>query len=229
MRFSISFITLFQFFILQSCVVKENGDAGQSWLNIKYIECLKNSLPCDCEKITETYYSLVLETNGNSKNFGIALSKFEQMEPYLYPIKEIGFNEYTILKSQKDTSSWAKLVIKGEELQFIEDNLLSKFAKSKKSKGYNVQHYLVDNVNLLNESFVARKYPKLEKIVKEDSLRCDCNKWMGNVNLLSVKGAPRHWIMEIKSDSLQIYKITNVNADPDDSVETKKIIGYKWR
>lgn len=229
MRITISLVIIFEFFTLESCVSKEGEDKGQSWINVKYIECLKNSLPCDCEKITQTYYALSLDTDSQSKGFGIALSKFEQMEPNMYSITKIGVNEYIVHKSREDTTSWAKLIIKGEQLQFIENDTLSKFAKSKEAKGYNVQHYLDDNVTLLNEAFTSRKYPKLEKIVNEDSLKCDCNKWLGNVNVLYVKGAPKSWIMEIRNDTLIIKKITNFDRDPDDPIQTEKVVGYMWR
>lgn len=229
MRLSLSVVLIFQFFSSQNCASKESEDKGQSWLNIKYVECLKNSLPCECEKNTGTYYSLVLDTNDDSKNFGIALSNFEEMEPQLYPIKKITSNEYAVLKSREDASSWAKVIVEDKELQFIEGNAVSKFTKSKKSTGYDLNHYYEDNVDLLNGAFTARGYPKLEEIVKEGSLKCDCNKWMSRQNVLYVKGAPKSWIIEMKSDSVQILRITNTDRDPDDPVQTEKVASYKWK
>jgi hypothetical protein len=125
--------------------------------------------------------------------------------------------------------SWAKVVIKGDELQFIESGVVSKFTKSKKSNGYDLEHYYKDNVDLLNKAFVSRGYPKLEEIVQEKILNCDCNKWMGHVDLLSVRGAPKSWIIEMKDDSLHILKVTNADRDPDDPVETEKVGSYKWK
>jgi hypothetical protein len=120
------------------------------------------------------------------------------------------------------------LTISNDTLAFREGMIVSKFTKSKKSKGYDLDHCLKDNVDLLNQSFLARGHPTLEEIVKEKALNCDCNKWMGHVNLLSVYGEPKSWIMEIKTDSLIIKKITNVDRDPDDSVQTEKVASYKW-
>jgi hypothetical protein len=227
MRLFILTILFFQLFTSQNCTSKESESTAQSWLNIKYIECLRNNLPCHCEKITETYFSLSVETNPDSKNYGIALSKFDWMEPYLYPIKKLTNTEYAVLKSGEDATSWAKLVLKGKELEFIENDIVSKFSKSKYNE-YNAQHYLNDNVNLVNQSFVARGYPTLENILKENSLNCDCNKSMGNVNIVYVQGAAKSWIMTIKNDSLEINKITNTDKDPDDPVQTEKVSGYKW-
>lgn len=229
MRSLVSIVLILQLFASQNCASKENEDKGQSWLNIKYIECLKNSLPCECEKNIGTYYSLVLETNIGSKNFGIALSNFEQMEPHLYPIKKITPNEYVVLTSREDASSWAKVILKDKELQFVEGNTVSNFVISNKSDGYDLDHYFDDNVDLLNEAFTARGYPKLEEIVKESPLKCDCNKWMSRQNVLYVKGAPKSWIIEMKNDSVQILRITNTERDPDDPVKTKKVASYKWK
>lgn len=228
MRSLILIALLFQFLNTQSCVSKENEDEGQSWLNIEYVECLKSSLPCECEKRIAAYYSLVLDVNPDSKNFGVALSNFELMEPYIYPIKKVSSNEYAVLKSREDASSWAKIIVNEKELQFVEGSSISKFTRSKQSEGYDLDHYYKDNVALLNKAFAARGYPQLGEIVREDSLNCDCNKWMGRQNVLYVKGAPKSWIIEMKDDSLQILKITNTDRDPDDPVQTEKIASYKW-
>lgn len=229
MRPLLPIVLILQLFTSHSCASKENEDKGRSWLNVKYIECLKNSLPCECEKNIGTYYSLVLDTNSDSKNFGIALSNFEEMEPQLYPIKKITSNEYAVLMSREDASSWAKVIVEDKELQLIEGNAVSKFTKSKKSTGYDLNHYYEDNVDLLNGAFTARGYAKLEEIVKENELKCDCNKWMSRLNVLYVKGAPKSWIIEMKNDSVQILRITNTDRDPDDPVQTKKVASYKWK
>lgn len=217
-----------QFFTFQNPGSKETRDNGYSWLNIKYVECLKNGLPCECEKLVQTYYSLVLDTNKNSKNYGVAISRFEQIEPFIYPINRMGFNKFEILKKEGTDTSWAKLIIKGDSLYFIENNVLSKFIKSDNCKVFDAQHHMVDNVKLLNESLAVHGYQNLERIVNHDSLRCECNKWMGNINVLFVKGGPQSWILEIRDDSLQIRRIINVDKDPDDAFQTEKLINYKW-
>ena len=149
----------FQIASLQSCESQNQNDIGSCWLNVKYEECLKNKLPCECEEIVQTYYSIALDTNINSKNYGIALSKFEQMEPFIYPIDKINENEYEVLKKRGSNTYWAKLVVKKDTLYFSENNMLSKFVKSEKCKVFDVQHYTVDNVDLLNKSFIAHGYP----------------------------------------------------------------------
>jgi len=219
---------LFQFFVSQKCGNEGIEEMPYCWLNVKYMECLKHGLPCDCEKNIETYYSLVVDTNSSSKYFGVALSKYNLMEPQIFPIKKTGYNVYEIATNKKDTTSWAKIVIKKDSIYFIEKNMQSVFYKTNYSGKYNIQHYLFDNVDLLNKSLTKRGYPKLENIVRYDSLNCECNKWKGNVNMLSVDGKPQSWILEIKNDSLYINTITNIDPDPDDTLVTKKFKVYKW-
>jgi hypothetical protein len=227
MKVLILILSTFQLFTLQSCG-EEVKDNVYSWLNVGYIECLENRLPCECERLTETYYSIVVDTISKSKNYGVALLKFNQMEPYIYPIKRIDSNKYAVLKSKKDSTSWGSIIMKKDSLYFTYDNILSKFFNSKNANAYDWKSYMAGNVTLLNRSFVKRGYPKLEEITKQDSLLCNCNKWMGNVDLLYVKGKSQSWILEIKNDSLHIDVIINADRDPDDPVHTEKLISYKW-
>jgi hypothetical protein len=228
MRVIVVVLLCFQILTSLNCRSKETHDKGSCWLNISYIECLKNKLPCECEESLQNYFSIALDTNSDSKNYGIALSKYDQMEPFIYPIKKIRSNEFEILLAQELNSSWAKLIIRNDSLYLIEKDVLSKFIKSEMSEEYAAQHIQIDNVNLLNKSLAARKYPKLEQIVNQDSLRCECNKWLANSNVLFVKGKPKSWIIKMVNDSLQIMEIINVERDPDDPVQTKKIASYKW-
>jgi hypothetical protein len=199
---------------------------GTFWLNIDYIVCLESKLPCECEKLTETYYSLVLDTNSNCKSCGITLAKYQQMEPYFYQIKKKPLNEYEILN--KDNNRWAKLLIKGDTLSFIENNVLSKFKRMRELKDFDKKQYIEYNVSLLDKAFTLRGYPTLEEIIGQKSLICECNKWMGNTNILYIKGEPKSWVLEIVNDSLQISKIVNIESDPDDPLKTEKIKSYKW-
>jgi hypothetical protein len=83
-------------------------EIAYDWLNLKYVKCLQTRLPCDCEEFTETFYSLTLDTSRYSKNFGVALWRFKQMEAYQYQIKKISFSEFEILKPNEPGVSWAK-------------------------------------------------------------------------------------------------------------------------
>lgn len=229
MRLLISTLIVSQLVAIQSCSSRKTLNGGQSWLSAEYVECLKVKLPCECEKEIEAhYYSLVLDADSKSKNFGVTLSDFDQMEPYLYPIKELAVNVYAVYREPQDTASWAKIIVKDEELKFTQGNKSSVFIQPKTTKSQDPYHYVVDNVTLLNDAFTSRGYPALDKILNEDSLRCDCNKWIGGRNVLYVKGAPKSWIITMRDKYLVIDRITNVDRDPDDSVQIEKVIDFKW-
>jgi sulfur transfer complex TusBCD TusB component (DsrH family) len=208
----------------------EQKDNGSSWINVQYIECMKNRLPCECAKMIDAITFLSIDTNNKNENYKVMLNKYGQMEPYIYQIQKIKQNEYKIF-NQNVKSTQVKLLIHNDTLHLISDSIRSKFIQSEVVKKYDTQHYYKDNVYLLNKALVARGYPQLEKIVgyAYDSLRCDCNPWIGNLNLLSIEGQGKHWILDIKSDSLYVKKVLNdENSDPDDTMLTEKMIEFKW-
>ncbi|MGB4849831.1 MAG: hypothetical protein WBP41_18035 [Saprospiraceae bacterium] len=231
MRELLLIISFFQLFAIPICSNRVKNDIAHCWLNAKYMDCLKNSLPCECEKITETYFSLVIDTTTSSKNFGVALSKYDLLEPSRFSIKKIGHYEYGILSIKNDTQIWARILINLNAVYLIEKTSQSVFYESNNSVHFNIQHYLLDNVVLVNKSLNQRGYPKLEDIVKDDSLICECNKWKGKINLLSVVGKAQSWILEIKNDSLFIDRGTysNEDPDPDDPILHEKYKAYRWQ
>ncbi|GAB1403426.1 hypothetical protein MASR1M74_06040 [Lentimicrobium sp.] len=136
-------------------------------------------------------------------------------------------NEYEIL-TKEDGNSWARIEIKNDTLHLFDNNTLSKFIKSHECSELNAQHYKKANVHLLNKALEARGYPKIEEIVNQDYLMFECNKWINNSNVLYVKGKPNAWIIDILNDSLEIKEIINMDRDPEEPVQTKKIQNYKW-
>jgi hypothetical protein len=136
-------------FFIYSFINSKQKDKGSSWIDIRYIECLKSKLPCECEKVIEYNSFMSIDTNSNSKNYGIVLNKYGQMEPYTYSIKKIESNRYNILNWNTD-SVWANFLIQNDTLYFITDCVESKFIKSEIVKQYNIQHYYKDNTYLVS-------------------------------------------------------------------------------
>ena len=68
----------------------------------------------------------------------------------------------------------------------------------------------------------------LQEILKEDSLRMDCNAWLGNRNMIYAPNTKKSWVLEIKNDYLYIEKVINPNRDPLDTIKTKVIKKLKW-
>lgn len=199
--------------VYQSCSSETPTTTSYSWLNTAYVKCLEKKLPCHCQETIGSYYSLVLDRDETSKNFGVSLSKFDQMEPYTYPIKKLNDNEYGIYESVTDTLNWAKIDIDAGELNFAGRSTSSTFVASTGTRSYDPTHYLLDNVVLLNDALTTRRYPTLETILNEDYLNCDCNKWMDGVNVVSVRGKPKSWIITLRGEYLVIDKITNIDRD----------------
>lgn len=197
---------------------------SSSWLNTVYIDCLNNQMPCECEKYVETYFSLSI----NADYKWVSICEYTYSECGIFYIKKIDNNKYGILHWQKKDSIWATIEISNDSLYLIKNDTLSKFIQSNTVKGYDAKHYSKDNVEILNKSLIARGYPTLEEIVGHDSLYCECNKWIGEVNLLSVNKRPMHWELKIENDSLFFYKETNSHRDIDEPSIIEVIKAFKW-
>lgn len=224
-------LLIFQVFDFQFWGNNKTQTMPYSWFNLKYIDCIQYQLPCECEKATGTYFSLVLDTNSHSKNFGVALSEYNLMEPNIFPVRKVGIHEFEVISNNRDSSIWAKIIVERDSIYFFEKNSKSVFCQSNNSKKYDVQHYRIDNVNLINRSLNRRGYQKLETIVGYDSLACYCNKWKGKINFLRSLANPKSWVLEIKNDSLFIDFVTypSDDPDPDDPIIPKKFRAYKWQ
>lgn len=224
-------LLLLQFCAPQRHESKALKEMPYCWLNVGYIECLKSKLPCECEKNTKGYFSLVIDTSRYSEHFGVSLLNFDLMEPDIFPIKKVGKSTYSILKSKTDTTVWAQLLIKNDSIYLTENNTRFTFYKTNHSIKYDIQHYKPDNIDLLNKALSKRGYPKIEEIVESDSLACYCNKWKGNVNFLYSLTESKSWLLELKNDSLFIDLVTypSDDPDPDDPIIPKKFKSFKWK
>jgi hypothetical protein len=215
-------ICILFFGVVMVNAITPNG--GTAWINIRYIECLKNKLPCDCEKDAGLYSFISLDMNNNK----IMLNGYSQMEPYVYLLKVSGLNKYEIVNWDNNIVP-IEIFIQNDTLHLIAKQIELKFIQSYTIKNYDFYHYAKDNINLLNQAFELRGYSKLEQIVGYDSLCCDCNPWLEFKNLLSVQGMGKHWILKLVGDSLHIMKvINNENIDLDDELEVERMYVFKW-
>ena len=95
---------------------------------------LKEQSPMRMSESNQYVLFAGLDDIPQSKTFGVALSKFDEMEPGMYPIKKVTSGEYLIFKSKSDASVWAKLIIKGKELKLVDNGIVSTFVESKKAR-----------------------------------------------------------------------------------------------
>ncbi len=215
-----------QSLLVFSTIGGEANSLDSRWLNTRYIECLEDKLPCACEQLTETYYSVSIHAAPNGNAGQIALAMYSQNEPYSYSFIKTEAADYTILSSSSDSVGWASFRIKNDTLEFMGKNSSSKFSRT--TTLLREDHPTSENVRYLNQALAKRGHPTLEKILGSSYLRCTCNKWMENTNVLYVKNTARSWIVEIAEDSLHLNTILNTHSDPDAPVLTKKLISYRW-
>jgi len=215
--------------IILFCFFVRTGKATNNkiWMNVKYLKCLRNKLPCECENQTKTYFTAMLDTNRMSKFFGIDLLKYDQMEFDHYSIRRKSMNYYEVFESNKNSEIFASLFLSGDTLTVLEKKDKMIFVSGNSDK-YDENQYGKQNTKLLNVAFKDRGYDTLEKTLNQDSLDCFCNKWIGKINLISVTGKEKAWIIEQHKDSTYIYVITN-NPGPDDSIVKKLFKKYKWK
>jgi hypothetical protein len=232
----------FTIFISTQSFTTEGIDQGSSWINIKYIECLTDKLPCECEIIAKPYAFISVDTNSNSDHYGVVLMGFNHpMDPNFKYIKKIGEIEYAVFKWQTGMYNnghpltdtiFAKLTIEKDTLYYIENDIQSKFIKSKTIKKYDEYQDNKDNVYLLNIALNKRGYPPIEQIVAHNSLLCECNPWIGGTshNLLYTYEEEQPslcWVLDIVKDSIYIKKVI-FGDDIDDPIRTENFISFKW-
>lgn len=215
--------------LVQGCAFSQKPEQSVTcWLNVEYIKCLNNYLPCECEKDVGTYFSINIDTSLTSELYRIALLRHEQMESFYYRLKKDSINKYDILKSDDIKEKLGTIFFDKDTLHLCENGVISKYVQTGTSSRLDNNSHLTDNVSLINKAFTDRGYATLNKILLQDTLQCDCNKWLGGINLLSIKGKSDSWVLEQIKDSLLIYKAINEESDPDDPIIKERIHEYKW-
>ena len=212
---------------------------GTSWISLDYIKDMENYLPCECfDSINYCCYisiaqKLVRDSTDTETHIlpdGI-LNYIVQTEQRLFYIIAEDVDKYTIAGEDENwVSKTFKLrLTKGDTLLLIDGVRSSKFIKSAIPFDFWKSKYSVDleNITLFNKSLSLRGYPTIQEILKEDSLRMDCNAWLGNRNMIYAPNTKKSWVLEINNGYLYIEKVIN-HRDPLDEVKTKVIRKLKW-
>jgi hypothetical protein len=221
--------TIFCVAFIQNCTFSQVKNQNVTcWLNIQYTDCLNNYLPCECEKVVRTYFAISIDTSLEPELHRIALLKYGQMESFYFRLKKVGIDKYEILKSENLNEKIGSISFNKDTLYFYEEDMFSKFILTGTCRRLDNTSVLIDNAKLINKAFINKGFTSLNEILTQDTLQCDCNKWIGGLNFLSIKGKPNSWVLEQVNDSLFIYKVINIESDPDDPIIKKKIYSYKW-
>jgi hypothetical protein len=182
-----------------------------SWVNEQYLDCMKRSLPCECERHVNGDLMIFLDSTVSNKNIGVWMKASKEVElDYWETYNSLHDTLQVQVNAGSDYYKKRKIVFDSDTLYLIDST------KSRKGTRFIRNINLSDvydngkiNVILLNKELSARNYPSLETIVEKDSLQCDCNKWIGGVNLLAASGVTNKWILERTVDSLIIFEKVN--------------------
>jgi len=212
-----------------------NSIRGTSWISLDYIRDMENYLPCECSD-SINYYSFIsiapkLVADDTMEEQYIpegVLNYIIQTEPTQFYILDSDSTKYIISGDSKKRNF--ELTLNGDTLFLIDGISSNKFIKSVIPFDFWEDKYSVysENITLFNKSLSLRGYPTIQKILKEDSLRMDCNAWLGNRNIIYSRDKRKSWVLEINNGYLYIEKIINPNRDPLDAIKTKVIKKLKW-
>jgi hypothetical protein len=234
MRQSVLFFLAIAFSYTSECN-SQNIDSirGTSWISLDYIREMENYLPCECfDSINYCCYisiaqKLVADDIIKEQHPEGILNYVIQTEPTPFYILDTDSAKYVISADSKNRDF--ELTLNGDTLLLTNHIGSSKFIKSAIPFDFLESKYSVDldNITLLNKSLSLRGYPTMQSILKEDSLRMDCNAWLGNRNMVYAQKTKKSWVLEINNGYLYIEKVIN-HRDPLDAVQTKVIKKLKW-
>jgi hypothetical protein len=224
-------------FVLCTCF-GQNIDRirGTSWINIDYIKDMENYLPCECIDSINYYYYISIaskfindDVDDEEKVPEGIVNSVIQTEPALFYILFADSIKYIIAVDSE--SKYGELTLSGDTLLLIDSISSKKFIKSTIPFDFSKNQYpsYLDNITLLNNALLSRGYPSIQTILEEDSLGCNCNAWLGNINMIYSYKTRKSWVLEIYNGFLHIYKITNtLESDPLDPILKKEIKRLKW-
>jgi len=195
-----------------------------TWINYKYLTCLKDSLPCEClDKVAYTLLNIDLE------NHLIMIYERNSDGGELY-IKENKANNYDIFLAPKNaTTPFLNMRIESDTLYLSDNGIVSQFVRdnSFEDEGYNT---IIGKLNLnsvINRIGTENNF--INKVNITDLSGLLCNSEIGNINLLSTSGqCENKWIIERKGEKLLIYKFENSCADKSIPFEIKKTLIYSF-
>lgn len=208
---------------------------GTSWISLDYIRDMENYLPCECaDSVNYCFFISIDQKSDREEDEKIPeciLHYVIQTEPHQYFIIDLQPEKCYI---SGDDENWKskifELILNGDTLLLIDGISSNKFIKSAIPFDFWENKYSVDleNITLFNKSLSLRGYPTIQSILEEDSLRMDCNAWLGNRNMIYAPNTKKSWVLEINNGYLHIEKIINPSRDPLDVIKTKVIKKLKW-
>lgn len=198
------------------------------WINEKYLKCLENELPCECEKKTNSL--IVIRISINSQN-GVAsgwLFSSNDIEYQPFFLKQRSETDFDIYLTKDTTNLYGKFIFNESELEVLLNSSKEKISfKYGANTRVNPSEFHHENVNILNKSFKQRGIPDLQNILKEDSLGCYCKKWNDEGNYIYSKN--RSWLIERKKDSIFFYERVDTSMSAPPKIMKNLLIKFKFK
>lgn len=214
------------------------ANANDKWINIDYVRCMKNQLPCYCEKVSRPFVWIRFDVDSDGDYVESQCYGFNDIEPIHVKFKKDAEGVYkavnnvvagsVCISSSKDT------------LYYFENNKRSVFVRLDNAYLDEQDPLSVLNISLLKDAFALRG-KSIQTLLKHDTLYCSCNKWLGKINLIA--GGQESWVIERRADSVYVYKYLDegdVAKSPairdfktgkvvkQDTEKKKLIARYKW-
>ena len=175
---------------------------GTSWISLDYIKDMENYLPCECfDSINYCCYISIAQKFINEDEDeripqGI-LNYVIETEPTQFYILFEDSTKYIISIDSENKAF--ELILNGDTLLLIDGISSNKFIKSAIPFDFweSKNSVRLENITLFNKSLSLRGYPSVQTILKEDSLRMDCNAWLDNRNMIYAQNTKNHGCLKL--------------------------------
>ena len=190
--------------LMLSCSgLKSNiNNISKVWINQKYIDCIQNSLPCQCINSNEVSGMLFLDT------LTIIEIYSNKHEPSTYNLVKISENSFYYLSENIDEEGF--LVMNDTVYISISENRDyiymggEKFITDNSWKNYKNDFLSIINANLFNE-----KYKKYFNNYINDSTFFYCDSYRNENIYLLLNDCSKQYLIDYSNDSVNIYKVLN--------------------
>ena len=189
------------------------------WINIEYMRCLSNNIPCKCSSIKSKYSFAITENNmGKIKTF------------WNRNLNENEIDEYQIKKYTSTNKNFA--IVLGDI--FIKKNVITLHTKDGKivkyqflmqSDTFSENYCSIKILEQINDR-IKRKNDKSIYDFVPINAGCDCNNELGKINLITKRGDSKSWLLEKQEDGNKIILYEIIDREDGKTINTSIVKKY---